>query len=254
MIKNPEQEEVWYLQISRLARSGFILAILAAMMVILAGIGTRFGLWNFRTGLTILKWGGYIAFAAMGLLLIGVTVKRYKRLRLDFIIAGLGLLITLIILGVLGYWYWNARNVPPIHDITTDTESPPSFVAILPLRKNAPNPAEYGGQWIALQQQAGYPGLGPAILNIPPDQAFNIALSATRGMRWDIVEADSTAGRIEATDTTFWFGFKDDIVVRVSPADGGSRIDVRSVSRVGRSDVGTNAKRIERYLKKIKAG
>jgi len=69
-------------------------------------------------------------------------------------------------------------------------------------------------------------------------------------MGWDLVAADATAGRIEATDTTFWFGFKDDVVIRVRPAHGGSRVDVRSLSRVGVGvgDVGTNAKRIRAYL------
>jgi uncharacterized protein (DUF1499 family) len=70
-------------------------------------------------------------------------------------------------------------------------------------------------------------------------------------MGWEIVAADSAAMRIEATATTRWFGFKDDVVVRIQPADSGSRIDVRSVSRVGRSDVGTNAKRIRSYLDRL---
>jgi uncharacterized protein (DUF1499 family) len=70
-------------------------------------------------------------------------------------------------------------------------------------------------------------------------------------MGWEIVDSDPERGRIEATATTFWFGFKDDVVVRVRPASEGSRIDVRSVSRVGRSDVGTNAERIEEYLEKL---
>jgi uncharacterized protein (DUF1499 family) len=73
-------------------------------------------------------------------------------------------------------------------------------------------------------------------------------------MGWQIVDANASEGRIEATDTTFWFGFKDDIVIRVAATSGGSRIDVRSVSRVGRSDVGTNAKRIRCYLKRLTRG
>ena len=79
---------------------------------------------------------------------------------------------------------------------------------------------------------------------LPPDRAFEPALSAAREMGWEIVDAASKDGRIEATDTTFWFGFKDDVVIRITPTPEGSRIDVRSLSRVGRSDVGTNAKRI----------
>ncbi|HEU0306092.1 MAG TPA: DUF1499 domain-containing protein, partial [Lysobacter sp.] len=77
------------------------------------------------------------------------------------------------------------------------------------------------------------------------------AQQVARDMGWELVAADATAGRIEATDTTLWFGFKDDIVVRVEAEGSGSRIDVRSLSRVGKSDVGTNAKRIHAYLQAL---
>ena len=79
------------------------------------------------------------------------------------------------------------------------------------------------------------------------------ARHAARELGWEIAAAVSGEGRIEATDQTFWFGFKDDVVVRVRAADGGSRVDVRSVSRVGRSDVGTNARRIRRFLQRVKS-
>jgi uncharacterized protein (DUF1499 family) len=153
-------------------------------------------------------------------------------------------------------WSWKARaeSVPPIHDITTDLADPPAFEAILPLRRDAPNPSEYGGDSIATQQRAGYPDLGPLTLDAPPDAAFLRALEAARDMGWEIVESDPQRGRIEATATTLWFGFQDDVVVRVRPAPEGSRVDVRSVSRVGRSDVGTNASRIREYLEMVAPG
>jgi len=78
------------------------------------------------------------------------------------------------------------------------------------------------------------------------------ALAAARASGWAIVAADSAAGRIEATATTAWFGFKDDVVVRVAPEGTGSRVDVRSVSRVGKSDVGANARRIREYLERVR--
>ena len=73
-------------------------------------------------------------------------------------------------------------------------------------------------------------------------------------MGWEIVASDPAQGRIEATATTFWFGFKDDIVVRLAAEGTGSRVDVRSLSRIGSSDVGANAQRIRAYLEKVKAG
>jgi uncharacterized protein (DUF1499 family) len=151
-------------------------------------------------------------------------------------------------------WQWQqrAQSVPRIHDITTDTSNPPQFVAVLPLRAGAPNTATYGGKEIADLQQKAYPDIQPLMVSAPPGVAFGWAKDAAESMGWQIVAADAGAGRIEATATTLWFGFKDDIVVRVAPADQGSRIDVRSVSRVGRSDIGTNAKRIREYLAKLR--
>jgi uncharacterized protein (DUF1499 family) len=149
-------------------------------------------------------------------------------------------------------WLRQASRVPPIHDITTDVDRPPAFVAIVPLRVGAANPIDYPGTEIAAKQRQGYPDIGPATLAVPPNQAFDRALVTARSMGWDLVASDPASGRIEATDTTFWFGFKDDIVIRVAPAPGGSRVDIRSLSRVGVSDVGTNAARIRKYLTALK--
>jgi uncharacterized protein (DUF1499 family) len=238
--------------LSGFALCGFFLAVLSGLTVMMAGFGTRWGWWDFRTGFVILKWGGYGAFAAAGLSLVGAVLARPGRPLKGFMAALAGLLVGLAIIGVLLSWRQTAKRVPPIHDITTDTQNPPAFVAVLPLRANAANPAEYGGPEVAAQQREGYPDLGPMMLDIPRDQAFSRALEAAGEMGWQIVESSPADGRIEATDTTFWFGFKDDVVVRIAPDGQGSRIDVRSVSRVGRSDVGTNAKRIQKYLEKVK--
>jgi uncharacterized protein (DUF1499 family) len=91
-------------------------------------------------------------------------------------------------------------------------------------------------------------------LNVTPGRAFDRAVAAAKAMGWDIVASDPAGGRIEATDTTFWFGFKDDVVVRVTPQPAGSRVDVRSLSRVGGGDLGANAARIRAFLAAVKAG
>ena len=70
-------------------------------------------------------------------------------------------------------------------------------------------------------------------------------------MGWNIVAKDPSQGRIEATDTTFWFGFTDDVVIRITPMGSGARLELRSVSRVGVSDVGTNAARIRSFVKQF---
>jgi uncharacterized protein (DUF1499 family) len=144
--------------------------------------------------------------------------------------------------------------IPPIHDITTDTDNPPAFAAVLPLRKPTSNPAEYGGPGIAAQQQALYPDIRPLVLKKPFDQAFAQALNAAQKMGWALVAVDANAGRIEATDTTRWLRFKDDIVIRVTRQGEDSRVDVRSMSRIGKSDFGTNARRIREYLRELGGG
>jgi uncharacterized protein (DUF1499 family) len=149
----------------------------------------------------------------------------------------------------------NTARHSPIHDVSTDRENPPQFVAVLPLRASAKaaNSTDYDSKTAELQKET-YPDIGPLHLDVPPPQAFDRAQKAAREMKWDIVATDPAQGRIEATATTFWFGFKDDVVIRITADGSGSRVDVRSLSRIGKSDVGANAKRVREYLDKVKAG
>jgi uncharacterized protein (DUF1499 family) len=136
--------------------------------------------------------------------------------------------------------------VPRIHDITTDTAHPPVFVAVLPLRKGL-NPLDVVPEVIA-QQKKAFPDIAPAKLDVPPAQAYERALRAVNALGLEVVAAVPAEGRIEATDTSLLFGFKDDVVVRITADGAGSRVDARSVSRVGRSDFGVNAKRIRKLM------
>jgi uncharacterized protein (DUF1499 family) len=139
-------------------------------------------------------------------------------------------------------------------EYSPDTQDPPQYEAIVPLRADAPNTLAYGGEKVAALQKKAYPDIQPLTLTVPPAQAFERALAAVRKMGWNLIAADANAGRIEATDTTFWYRFKDDVVVRIRPAGAGSRIDVRSVSRIGVGDLGTNARRVRAYLNALKTG
>ncbi len=237
---------------SFVAKAGFSIAIVSGLAAILSGTGTRLDFWNFRTGLTMLRWAAYGGLAAMGLSLIGLFLALRNAMTRTFIFAFLGFFLGAALVAIPMNWLRIAKNVPPIHDITTDTTNPPKFAAILPLRKNALNPPEYGGPAIEAQQLKAYPDIVPLMLKISPDMAFDKALFIARKMGWKIVNTDRGERRIEASDTTFWFGFKDDIVIRMTKEDSGSRVDIRSVSRVGKSDVGTNAKRIRRFLREMK--
>jgi uncharacterized protein (DUF1499 family) len=222
-----------------------LLGLVAAVLVLAAGPGTRFGLWNYRTGFSALRWGAYAGLAAAAVAVLLLIVRPRSG---GVIPLALGLVLGLGAAFVPWRLMQQARRVPPIHDITTDLDRPPKFVAILPLRAGAPNPATYGGSEVADAQRRSYPDIKPLLLSVPASAAYKQALASARGMGWELVASDSTAGRIEATATTPWFGFKDDVVVRVRPEGSGSRIDVRSVSRVGKSDVGANAQRIRTYL------
>ena len=225
----------------------FIPAAGAMAMLLLAGPAARFGWWHFRTSFDVMRWAAYIGAAAAVLSILAAAMRlRHRRPVFWCLVA---LVLGAGAFGVPWHQLRTARSVPPIHDISTDTDNPPAFVAVTAaLRGPDTNPLEYGGAELARAQHEAYPDLAPLALPVPPAQAFARALAAAKQMGWAIVAQDETAGRIEATATTFWFGFKDDIVVRIAAADGGSRVDVRSVSRVGKSDLGTNARRIRQYL------
>ena len=151
-------------------------------------------------------------------------------------------------------WHLRHNHVPPINDITTDTENPPAIIATLAARQAERAVSEvYGGPAVAQQQKAAYPDIAPLFLAMPTTRAFDLALGTAKAMSgWRIVAVDSQAGRIEATQSSFWFGFVDDIVIRVAAADSGSRIDIRSHSRHGRGDLGVNAARIRSYMAALK--
>ena len=233
--------------ISRAVRFGRGLLLLSGALALLGLGGYRLGLAPLGVGLLTFALGVLGAAIATLLSLIGLVltlrrpaaVRRGTRIALISAVAGaVGVSIPASLL--IG------TAAAPIHDITTDTATPPQFVAVVPL--NTPGRTVYEGEAIASQQRAAYPDLRPVTLARPPAAAFARAMEAVDEMGWELVDADPATGRIEATDTTFWFGFKDDVVIRVAADGDGSRIDVRSLSRVGGGDVGANANRIRRYV------
>jgi uncharacterized protein (DUF1499 family) len=229
------------------ARIALVLAVVALLGVALAGPGTRAGAWDFRTAFRVMGYGAYAALGAAALGLVGLLIGGARATAAAALVLGLA--------AFAGPWMLrrSAQAVPPIHDITTDTADPPRFIAVMPRRGSTSNSADYGGEAIAAQQRAAYPDVQPLRVAAPPAQAFDRALQAARDMGWEIVEAAKDQGRIEATATTRWFGFKDDVVVRIRPDADGSRVDVRSLSRVGRSDIGANAGRIRAYFERLRS-
>jgi uncharacterized protein (DUF1499 family) len=226
-----------------------------ALLAALAGFGARWGLWHFGTGFSILRWAMYgailVAVAALVLTLLTWRARstgepgagRALAMAVATLIAAVAMLMVPL------QYRSRGADAPPIHDITTDTENPPAFVAIAPLRADAPNPVAYPGRETAEQQRAAYPDIRPLVLPLPLAAAYERAVAAVEQLGWRTVAAEPGEGRIEAADRTFWFGFRDDVVIRLTPVDDGRTIvDVRSKSRVGRGDLGTNARRVRAFL------
>jgi uncharacterized protein (DUF1499 family) len=223
----------------------------ALLLLLLAGPGSRMEWWHFRTGFAMLRWGAYAGMAGAALGLLALLASAAYPLRRTLAAGAAALLLGATAVYLPWQWQRTARAAPPIHDLTTAPEDPPEFRAIVPLRADAPNPPEYAGEETAVVQRRAYPDLAPAHLPGPRGAAFERALRAARGMGWEIVSADPDRGIIEASHRTPWFGFVDDVVIRVRDEGDRVRVDVRSKSRVGRGDTGTNARRIRAYLARL---
>lgn len=233
--------------VSPVARLGFIAAVAVAVIAIAAGPAYRVGvpLQIAFLGLVIGGVGGVIAAV---LCLVGALHASPAKGRTGRNRALVGLLLSVIVAGFIWSLYETARSLPPIHDITTDMVNPPSFEAVLRHRPEGSNSPLYAGEEIARQQRAAYPDIKPIVVARTPDEVMPAIEKAARILGWEVVAADPAAGRLEATDSTLWFGFKDDVVVRLTPEGDSTVIDVRSASRVGVSDVGANAERIRRFF------
>lgn len=233
---------------------GLVVAIGCALTALGAGLGYRFGWWHYRAGIATLAnvfWIAAGTAAACAIAVVLAATRANARRALFMALAGLA------IAGVTAWVPYDlrmtAKALPPIHDITTDLADPPKFVRVTTLRKPDDNPTAYDGPKVGEQQKKGYPDLAPVVLKAPRDAVFAAAQSALASMGLELVEADTARGRIEATATSLLFGFKDDVVVRITDGAGGTKVDVRSKSRVGVHDLGMNAKRIRAFQARLKA-
>lgn len=215
-------------------RIALALALGAVFLLAASGLGVRAGLWPFRFGFGMFAAALFFGLAAAGVAALALMIPR---LRGSYATLIFSLLLGLCSAAVPLEHVRRVKSLPYINDISTDTANPPQF------SPPKPYPAHF-----AELQQIGYPELRALDIGVPPAQAFARARAAARESGWEIVAADERAGRIEAIATTRWFGFQDDIAVRISASGAGSRVDVRSRSRVGRSDLGANARRIQDFL------
>jgi uncharacterized protein (DUF1499 family) len=141
------------------------------------------------------------------------------------------------------------RFMPPrIHDITTDPENPPALTAAARQRKNYHNPVQYGGERVARMQKQAYPDIQPILSSMEPVHAYARARQLVQRFGWHIHKENPDEGILEAVAVTRLFRFKDDVVIRITRQNTGSRIDIRSASRLGVSDFGTNARRLRVFI------
>jgi hypothetical protein len=244
------------------AKTGFAAFVVSLMVGLVASLGTRFAFWTVHFGHDVLYPWCLIAGVVSLLLgiswMIGAMVANDSGgARYGFVaVIGSGL----VLIGPF-YDYISNIGMPPIHDITTDTAHPPEFVSLVTRRQGSTNPTTYDGPnkiafdgkqvTVSALQHKYYAKIKSVALLMSPEKLFQRAVTASYGMGWNVIAIVPDEGRIEATDTTWLFGYTDDIVIRVKPAGMGAKLDIRSKARIGNDDQGRNAERVQAFVKRL---
>ena len=236
------------------SRAILIGAVIAAVLLAVGALGTKFGIWPFTMGILFVFGAIILATIGFGGGFFAWLVARKNQLLNDRKLAGMGTIVSGLILALMAVQSKGAFTGPPIHNISTDVNDPPAFAAVLPLRGENSNPVEFNADELASLQADAYPWVKPLLTQLDQASATQRAADTLVSMGLELVSTDATNHLVEATHTSFWFGFKDDVVVRIRPAGDGSVIDVHSVSRVGESDLGQNARRIGEFFDGFEKG
>ena len=228
-----------------------VFSVAALLLLGFAPLGWRAGWWPYRFALAWLMPASAVIAALAVTLSLLTLLLRWSELDLrSYAMVSVALVLGAALVYVP--WQYNRMRttLPAIHDITTDTENPPTFSAVLPARAaERAGGVDYRDPRVPQLQKTAYPDVAPLKAAMPVGKAFAEALDVARSMPgWTIVASEPGAGRIEASQQSRWFRFTDDIVIRVACDELGARIDMRSTSRQGRSDFGVNAARIRAYL------
>jgi len=247
-----------------LAKATFAGFAVSLVVGLVAAFGTRLGFWSVDFGLHILfPWCvgiGILAFVA------GVIWALWAMIANDSTGARYGLI------GVIGAFivlytpvteFWASYDQPPLSDATTDTEHPPVFVSLLAMRGDKATSPDYRGDTpmtfdgktttVALVQHKYYGDIHSIAILMSPERLFKRAVTASYAMGWDVVAISPDEGRIEATDTSFFFGITDDIVIRVKPSGMGAKLDIRSKARTDDNAGNRNPQRIRKFIKELAA-
>jgi hypothetical protein len=223
----------------------------AAVITALGGFGVRWGMWGAPAGFAVVRSMLWVGLAAAGISVVALFAGRPGGPKRGFVPAFGALALALLVVGVSLELRRTEARLPPIHDISTDVNDPPPFVAIAPLRTDAHNNTTYAGDSIARIQEIVYGDVQPILLDLAHYDAYLHALRTAEESGWTIIDASERDGRIEATARTGWFGFQEDIIVRLTAVGSRTVVDVRSASRDRQADLGANAHRIRRYLDRL---
>jgi uncharacterized protein (DUF1499 family) len=238
---------------SRPAKWSPMLAWFALAVTVMAVLMIRFGRIDYDAGFVALGGGLAAALLAVGLSIIGF-VRIWQEGRRGLGSAIKGLIIASLVLAYPAWLSVRAVTLPAIADISTDTEDPPAFSrsrAALDARKGLV-PPDVSPEAREMQREA-YVQIAPLTLDLGPEEAFALVRKAAENLGWQVIEAAPPGGRmgtgrLEAVDRTMFLRLPDDVTVRIRPRVDGTRIDIRSASRMGRHDFGANAKRIRAFL------
>ncbi|WP_077286454.1 DUF1499 domain-containing protein [Cognaticolwellia aestuarii] len=219
----------------------------------IAIIAYRLQVWQMATSFQIIKFTGYgsaIIFTLALLLALFSLFKKQANVAKSY-----GLVMILLAIPVIGLSMQasKAKSLPFIHHVSTDTVNPPKFQAIVALRGENSNPLAYDSEKLAPLQKAAYPKVKSIMSELNTQQAFSRAVDTAMNLGWEIVAKNAEQGIIEAVDTTLLWAFKDDVVIRIQATTSGSKIDLRSISRIGGTDLGANAKRVETFISNFSA-
>jgi hypothetical protein len=241
------------LQTSRIATLAGWLGIAGLVVFFAAPALIQLHVLDSFVGFRIFLLGALSGLLALLLGLIGLYLTRPAAYREGRGRALLGAVLGALVVGATLAAAGPGADVPPINDITTNPDDPPAFAAALEDPKNQGRDMSYPGADFAAKQRAGYPDLAPIALPVPPSEVLARAGALFESYGWQVTRSDPASGTLEGTDTSKMFLFVDDIVVRVRPQAGGSLVDVRSKSRVGRGDMGANAARIRKLREGLQA-
>ncbi|HXL13839.1 MAG TPA: DUF1499 domain-containing protein [Bradyrhizobium sp.] len=241
--------------VSSLASWARNLAVFAVVAVVVSIAIVRFGFLEIKPALA--TFFGALALAGLSILVgLAAFVAIWQNGSRGMSRILLALLIDAIVLAYPTYLGVQYRKLPPIHDITTDPIDPPRFEALARLRTgDGANTAVYAGLYSAEQQRLYYPDIETVELEIPAQQAFDVALQLVTKRKWLVIDERAPqprrAGRIEAVARTPIMGFREDVSIRVTPDGESSRVDIRSSSRYFESDLGSNAARVTKFIEDL---